>query len=238
MLRSKSTANGNQLICNPFPTYLLMNFTDFETHFQAKSTDVLDPVAFLFLPLPHDSFLPFPYSSQLLALSIHDPSPGLPTSQVAASWIWTQSPALTVPWLLLSYCPCDSSQWVFNVRMTRTLSSVWLHTQMSSITSEITSPTPQITILYRCWIVNKYPKSTQKRSCSFSPSATMKAGEPQNFNRPEKILINISLLLFICISILCLFWQLHLRGPKISKQKKKKDIYYFFKDITKKSLFK
>lgn len=56
MFGSKSTANRNWVICNPFPAHLLTNFFDFETHFQAQTTDGLDPVAFLLPPFPHDSY--------------------------------------------------------------------------------------------------------------------------------------------------------------------------------------
>ena len=62
MFGSKSTAKRIWVICHPFPAYLLKNFTDFETHFQEKTTDVPDPVAFLFplFPTTLSNLLVFP----------------------------------------------------------------------------------------------------------------------------------------------------------------------------------
>lgn len=76
-------------------------------------------------------------------------------------------------------------------------------------------PHPKITILDRDWIVNKYPKNTQKRSWLFFPSMTSK--QVSHSNKQEKNLINISFLLVIHISMLLVFWQLHLKVLKISK---------------------
>lgn len=135
MVRIKSTENRSWVICHPFPANLLVNFIVFETHFQTKTTDVLDLTCSLLVP----SFENFCVSSSCWHC-LHKPLVlGIPGS---SSWIWTQSAALTVPELLLSYCPCNSSHWVLHVAMKKTLSSVWLHAQMPSITSEITFPTP------------------------------------------------------------------------------------------------
>lgn len=96
-------------------------------------------------------------------------------------------------------------------------------------------PHPKITILDRDRIVNKYPKNTQKRSWLFFPSMTSK--QVSHSNKQEKNLINISFLLVIHISMLLVFWQLHLKVLKISKLKKPHTqiiSYFFFKDINKK----
>lgn len=59
MFGIKSTENRSWVICHPFPANLLVNFIVFETHFQAKTTDVLDrPVAFWFPLLKIFVFLP------------------------------------------------------------------------------------------------------------------------------------------------------------------------------------
>lgn len=135
MFGIKSTENRSWVICHPFPANLLVNFIVFETHFQAKTPDELDPTCSFLVPSLENFCVP---SSCWHCL--HKPLVlGVPGS---SSWIWTQPPALTVPELLLSCCPCNSSHWVLNVPMKRTLSSVWLHAQIPSITSEITFPKP------------------------------------------------------------------------------------------------
>lgn len=216
MFGIKSTENRSWVICHPFPANLLVNFIVFETHFQAKTTHVLDPTCSLLVPSFENVCVP---SSCWHCL--HKPVVlGIPGS---SSWIWTQPAALTVPELLLSYCPCNSSHWVLNVAMKmkwKGLSHLFgfMYKCHPSLQKSL-FPHPKITILNTDWIVNKYPKNTQKRIWVFSPSITSK--QVSHNNKQEKSLINISFLLTIHISMPLFFWQLHLKVLEIAKRKPK-----------------